>query len=89
MKLGDKLLGEHQDLLVERIWQKGPGKAFTLPDLFTPAEWEQMSGTEHQNLGKAFYAAIRAEPFEQICPTDYPMKPNQEYVRFESRRKSS
>jgi hypothetical protein len=89
MKMGEQLLGEHRDLLVDRIWKKGSGKAFTLPDLFSEDEWEAMSGTEHQNLGKAFYAAIRQRPFEHICPTDHPVKPDQEYVRFEPRRKSN
>ncbi len=88
MKMGDQLLEEHRDLMIERIWQKGPGKAFTLPDLFSSDEWEAMSGPEHQNLGKSFFAAIRQSPFEHICPTDYPMKPNQEYARFEPRRKA-
>ncbi|WP_375262309.1 DUF1413 domain-containing protein [Palleronia sp.] len=89
MKLGEQLLQDHKDTLIERIWMKGPGKAFTLPDLFTDDEWRAMSGTDHQNLGKAFYAAIRQPPFENICPTDYPMNPAQQYVHFEPRKKST
>ncbi|WP_180287340.1 DUF1413 domain-containing protein [Puniceibacterium antarcticum] len=80
----DILLSKYRKHIEDSIWRIGTGKAFVLEDLFCPQAWAEMSDTDHQVLGKAFYASIRKEPFENVCPTDYPVNP-QEYVRFEPR----